>query len=118
MAGEADPQRWRLEALVRAKLSDSMARHTPVDRERRTERDERGRNGRSTGRRRKGRRSSGSGGVRARARGQRSGLRGLLSSRWSSATRARGVAGCMRLVVLDGGGAPLLLGSSEATRRK
>ena len=29
-----------------------------------------------------------------------------------------GVARCRRLVVLDGGGAPLLLGSSEATRRK
>ena len=37
----------------------AMARVAPVDRERRTERDERGRNGRSTGRRRRGRRSSG-----------------------------------------------------------
>ena len=84
------------------------------------QRDERGRNGRSTGRRRRGRRSSGSGGDRARARGQRwsSGLWGLLSSRWISGTRARGVAGCRRLVVLDDGGAPLQLGSSEATRRK
>ena len=45
--------------------------------------------GRSSDVRRRGR--SGSGGARARARGQRrsSGLRGLLSSRWSSGTRAR-----------------------------
>ena len=49
--------------------------------------------GRSSDVRRRGR--SGSGGARAQARGQRrsSGLRGLLSSRWSMGTRARGVAG-------------------------
>ena len=50
-------ERWRLEALVRAKLSEAMARGAPVDRERRTERDERGRNGRSTGRGNRRRRS-------------------------------------------------------------
>ena len=49
--------------------------------------------GRSSDVRRRGR--SGSGGARAQARGQRrsSGLRGLLSSRWSLGTRAWGVAG-------------------------